>query len=275
MESPRLRQALERARRYVDSRRCRNGGYCFYRTDYLEEPNLFDTYHGLRAYRLLGVDIPEAEQTGRYLDGLRNDFSQGSWIYHYAFARHWLDEAWRPGAALAARVAALELAPPAEGQGYGAWLRGMCQRARLKRTFATLEPAPAIAALLRPDEEGGYGAKPNLRDTALALELLALLGKPPEERERTIRFVNGLQSPSLGFRDTEDSSSLRLDILEAGARCCACLGQPVRHAGKVLQLALDAQGENGAFAETPGGLPTLESHGLGLGLVAVLLGKPE
>lgn len=40
--------ALERSLKYVTSRQCRNGGFCFYRTEYLEEPNLYDTYMRLR-----------------------------------------------------------------------------------------------------------------------------------------------------------------------------------------------------------------------------------
>ena len=45
----RIAPALRRAVEYLDSRRCRDGGYCFYRTDYVEEPSVHDTYHALAA----------------------------------------------------------------------------------------------------------------------------------------------------------------------------------------------------------------------------------
>lgn len=42
-----IQQALMRASKYLLGRQSSNGGFCFYRSKYVDEPNLFDTYHAV------------------------------------------------------------------------------------------------------------------------------------------------------------------------------------------------------------------------------------
>ena len=57
----RLDAALARARAYLLGRQCANGGFSFYRGEYLEEPNTHDTWHALAAMRMLGTPPPGRE----------------------------------------------------------------------------------------------------------------------------------------------------------------------------------------------------------------------
>jgi len=50
--------------KYAQARRCRKGGFCFYR---LEEPNGSDTYYALSIFNILGVAFHD-ERTIRYLE---------------------------------------------------------------------------------------------------------------------------------------------------------------------------------------------------------------
>ena len=56
----RARQAVAEATAYLRGRQSYNGGFCFYRFEYLDEPNLRDTYHAIAALTLLGAEVPRA-----------------------------------------------------------------------------------------------------------------------------------------------------------------------------------------------------------------------
>lgn len=141
--------------------------------------------------------------------------------------------------------------------------------AQMKAAFTSIEPAPEVVTWLHGFHHGDYGSKPNLQDTALVLALLSALGIPDQANE-TRRFVDALQSPYLGFNNTLDSRYCRLDTILAGVQCCALLGLPVKHGEVISALVFAAQRGDGAFADAPGSLATLESHHNALTLLDTL-----
>ncbi|WP_297069438.1 hypothetical protein [Thermococcus sp.] len=52
--------------RYVENRRHEDGGYCF--VSVLDDTNVNDTYHAIKIYDLLGMDVPEKEKTVEFLE---------------------------------------------------------------------------------------------------------------------------------------------------------------------------------------------------------------
>lgn len=52
----RINESRQRVRNYLLGRESPSGGFCFYRTDYLDEPSLFDTWHATAALGLLGCN---------------------------------------------------------------------------------------------------------------------------------------------------------------------------------------------------------------------------
>ncbi len=52
--------------RYVENRRHEDGGYCF--VSVLDDTNVNDTYHTIKIYDLLGMDVPEKEKTVEFLE---------------------------------------------------------------------------------------------------------------------------------------------------------------------------------------------------------------
>jgi len=257
---------LDGAERYLASRQCRDGGFCYYRSGYLEEPNLFDTWHAVAAFALLGRAVPRGAEVAAWLDGFDLASQPPDALYYLAFSKRLLAAHWAPDQATRARIAALPLAPPARDINLSGWLAGTLRKTRLKAAFAHLGQAPAVVTALRTWHQGGYGLKPNLQDTELALELLAALGEPDPGTE-TGRFVDALQDPQLGFRNTLDSRYVRLAILLAGVRCCLRLGLPVRFRDAILDLVRAARTGDGAFADVPGAVPTLDSHYRALALL--------
>ncbi len=52
--------------RYVENRRHEDGGYCF--VSVLDDTNVNDTYHAIKIYDLLDMDVPEKEKTVEFLE---------------------------------------------------------------------------------------------------------------------------------------------------------------------------------------------------------------
>lgn len=260
---------LAQAASYIRGRQCRNGGFCFYRNDYLEEPNLGDTWHALAALKLLAVDVPRLNEVVLWLDGFAPASLNLDGLHDWAFSRRLLLPTWAPDQGTCAQIAELPLLPPNQDENLSGFIERLIRIVELKAAFTDVESAPGVIAWLQKFHRGGYGYKPNLQETALALKLLAGLGEP-DETDETKHFVDSLQSPQLGFDNTVDSRYCRLDILLAGVRCCTRLGLPVKYSDIITSIAFGAQRRDGAFADVPGALPTLESHHAALELLDML-----
>jgi prenyltransferase beta subunit len=116
---------------------------------------------------------------------------------------------------------------------------------------------------------GGWGDKPNLRDTRRALSLLAACGQCAF-REETRRFVDAMQASSFGFTATSDSSYARLDTVHAGVHACVLLGLPLRHGADALDFVLACQSSEGGFAHTPDALPDIALTHRALSVLSML-----
>lgn len=256
-----IEQAMTRAVDYLASRQCRNGGFCHYRTDDLEEPNIRDTYYAVAAYRLVQRDVPNRDRLLDYLQSMGICQRQSSYLYYYAFTAYLLDEPVL-NRGLLENLSALDIKLPLEkATVLSEWLKHSYRVVHLQKTFAGYlafsELAGYIRQLLR---SGGVGVKPNLVDTHLTLSILADLNSL-EGLQNTRDFVDRLQFASLGFRYTEDSfSPATMGTLYAGVISCARLGLPVRYFEDVLNSVLLSQRSHGGFARSPGGFGDLSTH---------------
>ena len=261
---------LSLAARYVRGRQCRNGGFCFYRHEHLEEPNLFDTWHALKSLDILDVEPPRQSAIDGWLEGIDSAALNRAALYYWTSSRRLIRPTWAPDDRVWSRIEELPLLPPRRAGDLSGPLAGLLHMARLKSAFSHVEPAPLVVDWLHRHHHGGYGEKPNLQDTARALELLEILGTP-DRSDDTREFVESLQSTSWGFNNTLDSTYCRLGTLLAGVRCCARLGLPVRNVDVIRSIVSSAQRADGAFADVPGALSTLESHHHALALLKALV----
>jgi hypothetical protein len=257
-----IEQALDKAGIYIASRQCRNGGFCYYRIDDLEEPNLRDTYYAVAACRLLNREISNRSQVVNYVRSMGPGRRQSSYLYYYAFTAHLLGEA-ALDQALLHNVSDLHITPPQTNKNVplSGWLEDSLQVIRLKKTFIGYAEMDEIAGFVRRlAHSGGVGAKPNLMDTYLAVSILAELDEL-SGLEKTKDFIDGLQLNSFGFRCTEDSlSPPSIDILYAGVLSCAYLGLKVRYVSDIVSSVLMSQRIHGGFARSPDSLGDLTTH---------------
>lgn len=247
--------------RYLRERQSPGGGFCFYRSEYLDEPNISDSYHAVRTLHLLGAEV-------RAQDALR-ELAQSFLHSPHALARYYavlllrtLDPDFRPSAQWCAQVAAwpFPALPASDSPGLSNWLEQARILARLKSLFADAaelaEPLRGLRQLEHP--EGGFGKPPNLWDSWLALDMLRRGEAAGVCLPRTREFIERLQVPFIGFSLTEGSLTANLDVLFAGLRCCRALGLAVRFAPQLKALIQACQSGKGGYARAPGASPNIE-----------------
>lgn len=264
-------QALANARAYLLGRQCADGGFSFYRSEYLEEPSLHDTWHALAALHLLGTPVPKREAIVRFIVGQAVS-SQPYALYFRVRGLDLLDSGDPEPAAV--RAAVVVLAAPAHDPGRtddpGDALYHLRLVLWLKRHFGVAFPMKNIARSLLAAEHsgGGFGIPPNLIATRHALAVLALCDATP--RARTRDFVTRLATPGFGFRLTEASLSPNLESTCSGISSCRRLHLPITQADDALAFILNCQTGDGGFASAPDALPDIALTHLALASLAML-----
>ena len=259
---------------YLRARESPDGGFCFYRSQFVDEPNLLDTYHAVSALRLAGACPQYPEALLGYLD-TAPDYGV-SYLYYQAFALEALGQADRLSPGRRGAIADLRIGPPdlTSAVGLSAWLQDARQAVLLKTRFTVpFDPAPAMALLDQARSGGVFGQKPNLLDSYLGLDALAALGHRHPSTE-ILCFVDALQTPTFGFCFGPHAAMPRLDVLHAGVKCCSLLGLPVRYPGAALKFALACQTGDGSFARAPFALPDIEMTHLALEVICGLSSDP-
>ena len=257
--------ARQQARHYLLGRQSPSGGFCFYRSEYLDEPNLFDTWHAVAALTLLGELPPHRETLVNFVCAQATG-RQPYALYYRTFTLDALGSPDPDHAVVEESVCALPL--NLHGLARHSDLSGQLERllltlrlkAYLDLAFAAEEVARSILGLEQPS--GGFGTPPNLLDTRLALEILALCGQAASTHTKS--FVARLALPVFAFRLTEDSLSPNLETVCAGIECCQRLNLPMAYPGDAAAFILDCQPGNGGFARAPNALPDISLTHLAL-----------
>lgn len=266
----RLRAALDKARTYLLGRQSVNGGFCFYRSAGVDEPNPFDTWHAVAALRRLGALPVNPDQVAAFVSEAEIS-SQPYGLYYRVRTLQVLGFPDPKSPQVREMVARLPLhlgTPPSPFGG----LERLRLILALKRHFSLDYPKDGIGASLMALEqpEGGFGLPPNLLDTRLALSILSFCDRQSSAATRA--FVANLETPGFGFRLTANSLSPTLETLCAGIACCHHLDLPITYADDALHFILSCQGRNGGFSRATGALPDIGMTHLAISALATLAG---
>ncbi|MGY6258222.1 prenyltransferase/squalene oxidase repeat-containing protein [Paraburkholderia caledonica] len=258
-ESVHITAVLERAEQYLLTRQGPDGGFCSYRSRYVEDGNLADTANAIHALTLLRRPVPDPARIATFLSG-------------FAGCRqpvHLMDlvETWQilcPYEPLDAQVhdhiAALAIPrfPDAGAQQTG-WLERTRIVLRLKQWAHDIETISRTSEFVQSlSDDGAYGTTPNLWDTWLALDILALDKGLRDVEERSRSFVDRVQRLPAGFTLTARSQVATLSTVFAGVSCCRLLNMSLRYPRQTLRFVLGCQNRRGAFAPSPGALADVE-----------------
>lgn len=245
--SAKLCSVVAHALAYLHSKQSDNGGFCFFKFEHLDRPNLREKkddtdgiFYFARTMQTLKIDLD------------RSDL---------------------------ARIRALILPAriPGAHQDTDRWLERMYRTLDLQRRFLPTVQERTTAHHLIEDlaYDGGYGETPNLRETALSLKILDLLRRNPQDVERTRRFVDRLQHAVIGFTDMAGSQYANLEILVAGIECCTLLDLPLRYPKEALGFVLACQTADGSFSRVPVALPDIAyTHQALYAIAALTPGSP-
>ncbi|MDD2675902.1 MAG: hypothetical protein PHP75_00310 [Methylacidiphilaceae bacterium] len=267
----------ERCQDYVVGRQCRDGGFCFYRSDYIEESNLYDTGFALATLRVLGRMPPRRGELESWFAAQRDPLCRNAslaalWSYERGVRLLGLKPAREIRETVVRCIATVVPLPSREelkSWDASALLRDLFQMAKLSAWSCSPPPAPwrqRLSALLEA-LRGESGAFPkdheNLVDSAKAL-FVARLFQIPIEEPPLLRFARHQLACSdvSGSWSTESAS---LEAVRSGLELLAAFSQrPEEQRRRNLASQIEAcQVASGGFGRRIGAIPTLEDsyHG--------------
>jgi len=269
-----LRDALAAARAYLSSRQSPGGGFCVYRSAWLDEPNLFDTWHAVATFALLGVAVPHAATCAHFVAAQGIDH-QAHALYYRVRSLQALRTPDPKAIEVRDAVGGLVEHAPAPGtpsSQLGGPLQALRHTVWLKRQFGCeLRQAGIVEALLRlADAGGGFPVPPDLLTTQAACAMLHMCGHAIPER--TAVYVESLAVPGFGFRLTSNSLSPNLETTCAGIQCCVWMHCALCHARDAQRFVLACQDGRGGFARAPGALADLACTHLAIESLGLLCG---
>lgn len=251
---------------YLRSRQSPGGGFCGYRSELLDEPNPFDTWHAVASLGLLGEAVPQAGACARFVAAQLVD-GQVHALYYRVRSLHTLGSPDPQGPAVRAAVADLVVQRPdpcMSPSELGGALQSLRHAVWLKQHFGCAHRcADIVETLLRlEDTGGGFAVPPDLVTTEAVCAVLRLCGHAVPAS--TADYVDSLALVEFGFRLTATSLSPNLETLCAGIRCCSVSGRAMVHRADAERFILACQGGRGGFARAPGALPDIACTHLAL-----------
>ncbi|VVM05300.1 hypothetical protein [Methylacidimicrobium tartarophylax] len=260
----------ERCRDYVIGRQCRDGGFCFYRSDYIEESNLYDTGFALATFRVLGERSPRRGELESWLTAqsgplCRNASLAALWSYERGVRLLGLKSAREIRETVERRITTVPLPSREELESWdaSALLRDLFQVAKLSVWSCSPPPAPwrqQLSALLEA-LRGESGAFPkdheNLVDSARVFFLARIFQIPIEEAPILCFARHQLACSDVSGSWSTESASL--EAVRCGLELLAAFSQrPEAQRRRILASQIEAcQVAAGGFGRRIGAIPTL------------------
>jgi len=248
---------------YVFERRCRGGGYCFYR---LEEPNGSDTYHALATLRLLGR-VERDDKTATYLrerqgpDGAYESIFQANYCLRglailgvppktdpFSYIHRHL------------QVYDVERLPAEVTSIFSKMLTVMDLQHLIGHPISRRQRAVVKDFLFRYRQaDRGFGHPySTLVETSQAVRILSRLDDPLEALV-VDRFLMACEDPVFGFVDVPGTTTAFLEHVHAGILLSGLIAYDPRHAASGRAFIEACQNRNGGFSRTThAGIATLE-----------------
>jgi hypothetical protein len=209
---------MEAAGRYVLSRRTAGGGYCYYRAPQwgVDEANAPDTLAAVGSLRILGMDPPEPEATGRWLcalqsaDGSYSTLTIG-WAALRALELLGAEPDHCPRDWLKTRTRLL-LGRHGLREWRGALLdvQRLLELSQLTDVELSADQRDNMARMLAEaaDRFGGAWARPgaDLESTAVAVRLIELGNLPGDGEKASEDFLRDCEDANLGLRLAPDTA---------------------------------------------------------------------
>jgi hypothetical protein len=264
--------------RYVLERRCRSGGFCFYK---LEEPNGSDTWFALSILHLLYDEFRD-DATANYLRAMQHQDGSYDSIYSafYCIKSLFLlgvDPAENPRPYILRNLGTYRF----DARRLPAEVISLFKRTSILVDLYEITGLDTgnnvvrdnmIEFILRfRNEDGGFGhLRSTLHETSTALEMLRRLGCPLDGLGAE-SFIGRCETPVTGFTDIPHTSLGYLEFVHAGVLASHLLARRPHYSKQCSAFVLNCQNRNGGFSRTPhGGIATMEDTWYGIHALAML-----
>jgi len=211
---------IAKALHYLRSKQSKDGGFCAYNMEFLEESNPHDTFFSVLAFQVLGEPVPNRDRVVQYLKTALGKAQ----VFNYAFFPLWtlaqMGEL-EMDATLKTTLAELPILLPdrPNPEDAGENLRWLLRRVQAKTLVGAVTERAAIQTyFLNLQQEGSFGWYPNLVETYLSLRVLHLLGYDLQQLDETRQFLSRLQEKETGFTNTKNGLFTTLDVVYSNPR---------------------------------------------------------
>lgn len=277
----------KRCRDYVESRQSRDGGFCFYGSDYIEESNLYDTGFALATLRALRVEPPRRSELASWLSAQQETLGEGGslaalWSWERSMRLLGLTS---PEAAGTIEPSPFDFPLPSRDQlrswDAGELLRDLVRLAEIA-SWKCRSPSPSwrerLAELLEA-LRGESGAFPRGEETLVGSWQAFTVARTfairiPESPLLAFAQDRLASAETRGFLSTEAQS---LEGVRSGLELLAAFGRPLEGRPKAT-LALQVvacQSASGGFGRRIDAIPTLEDSFYGARALLLLEGTPS
>lgn len=260
-----MRHVIEKVIDYVMARRCRGGGFCFYR---LDEPNGLDTFSALTVLQILGVSFRDNISVA-YLQNMQHSDGSYDSVFSAFYSLKSLlvlnaDPKQDPWPYILKHIRQDQLHAdklPAE-------ITPVFKRITfLVDLYCAFNKNPARSAerqftdfiLNFYNEDKGFGhLQSTLAETSRALSMLSWLGYPVQILH-TATFIRQCETPAYGFTDIPDRSLSYLEYVYAGVLAASLADYRLRYPEQCIDFIRGCQNKTGGFSRViHGGIATME-----------------
>lgn len=263
---------------YTKTRRCRRGGFCFYR---LEEPNGSDTYYALSIFKILGVAFHD-DNTIRYLIEQQNE--DGSYkslfsAYYVLLSLSLMGE--QPAHDPSAYVLEHFKHYRFDVQSLPAEVTALYKRLLFLIDLCSglgidipqekkKEIIDFVLSFQRNDGGFGYGLS-SLVETEQAASILRLLDYHPVKDLNIEEFIKSCETPISGFTGVPKSSLTFIEYINSGIRASELVGYRPRYVDECFRFIIGCQTKTGGFSRGYGsGIATMKNSYFAVDSLALL-----
>ncbi len=257
---------IENILKYIEERKCTNGGYCFYRQD---EANSSDTYYAIAIQKLVDEKSIESSATISYLHGLQHPdggfFSIIQAYYVINTLSLFLSSPTKdPSQFILDKYHSFhDQNLPVEISVFRKIYFLTSLTTTLKHELYPELKKEIISFILSfRNQDYGFGSSnlSTLTETMQAVQILNWLDFPINEINNVTRFISSCNSPHQSFTNIPGTSLSFLEYIHAGFIVSRMLSYKPKYLDTTLKLVKGCQTTLGGFSRTPyTGIATLEN----------------
>ncbi len=256
-----MNEYIEQAVNYVMERKCKEGGFCFYR---LEEQNASDTYYALSILNLLEINYKD-NNIAAYLRPLQNNHGSYNSIYSAFYSIKSLKEkpkddpkSYIVGNTRIYNVDTLldEVRSIFESMYY---VIDLCSTLKIELGDSIRNSIIDFVLKFQKVNRGFGYSRSTLIETSQALAILNWLNYPIDMLKAE-NFIEKCENPIYGFVNVPNTSPSFIEHIYAGAIVSSTISYKPRYINQCIKLIRECQNNNGGFSRAAdGGISTLEN----------------